>query len=91
MEQFKFDYAGDTFDVSKISYDLALQYARAKLDRALCNEEIFRKAPVNKEIAEIHYLRQQFLYALFYLNGTERGDIERCIAAFDAGELPPQH
>lgn len=84
----KIDYAGGSISVGKISYDLALVYAKAKLEKAFREGAVFERGAVDHEIEEIEYLRDHFLYALEYLNGTEPGDIERSFKAYSDGELP---
>lgn len=88
MELPKIDYSGETVSASKIAYDLALIYAKAKLDKAFHDEFDFDRSPVNREVEEIEYLRDHFLYALAYLSGSEPGEDERSLKAFRDGEFP---
>ena len=88
MEQPKFEYLQETFGAQKIAYDLALAYAKAKLDHALQSEKDFETAHVQNEVNEIEFLRSHFLYALEYLSGTEPGENERALSDFAKGGLP---
>ncbi len=88
MKTPSFDYESNDFSAGRMAYDLALAYAKSKLDNALRTEKDFSSAHVYTEINEIEYLSSHFLYALDYLNGTEPGEIEDEMARFSEGGHP---
>ena len=60
-----------SFDVEKSYYDLALAYARTKLDRAIQDEK-FRSDIAPVSIQEMEYFAEEFYSAIgFFANTTE--------------------
>lgn len=84
----KINYGNVELSVRKIAYDLALVYARTKLEKAFREGIDFDNPHVSREIEELEYLNSQFLYAISYLSEAEPGEIERKVKAYADGELP---
>ncbi len=78
-----FTYNGQTVEASKLAYDLALAYAKTKLDYALRTDpEQFENSPADPETETKEFLYDSFCSAFSYYSGLEAGDIERNLSRF---------
>lgn len=59
-------------DNEKLSYDLALLYARAKFEDVLAhNPEVFERSKAPASIAEVEYLADMFTFAYDYMTQAD--------------------
>lgn len=78
-----FIYQNPSVDASKLAYNLALIYAKAKLEEMFRTEpEYFSCGPATREIEEAVFLEQKFMQAYGYYMGAEPGDFERLLQDF---------
>ncbi len=78
-----FEYQNPKVDASKLAYDLAMTYARVKLDEMLRTKPgYFRDKPAPPEVEEVAFLEQQFMFAYDYYAAHEPGDLERTLREF---------
>lgn len=76
----KFSYPLEPpIDASKLAYDLALIYARAKFEEELRTSKStrFDGGPSPREQREAAFLESQFFAAYAHYMGLETGDFER--------------
>lgn len=73
-----FVYPDPSIDASKLAYDLALIYAKAKFEDALrTNLERFSNTLAPRDIEENEFLYDSFMQAYNYYMGREPGELER--------------
>ncbi len=76
MPDVNFYGSGNCYDIKKIAYDLAMLYAKSKLDHMLQTEFDFDKGLVPVEVEQAQYLYNQFFIALEYYTNTSPEDTE---------------
>ena len=80
----EFSCNGQAVEVSKLVYDLALAYAKTKLECALSKDpEQFENMPADPETEAKEFLFDSFCSAYAYYTGLGARDIERTIARFN--------
>lgn len=78
-----FSYNGQNIEASKLAYDLALIYAKAKFDDALRTDpKQFDHLPADPETEAKEFLFGSFCSAYAYYLQQENGDIERRLDQF---------
>ncbi len=68
-----------SFDFDKACYDLALIYAKSKLDEAVSDERLKYSTIPPKHIAEMELLVDTFFNALGYYSNLSKDEIKRLI------------
>lgn len=73
-----FEYRNPQVDASKLAYDLAMVYAKAKFDEMLRTDpDYFQYKPAPAEIEEIAFIEQAFMKAYRFYMGSEPRELER--------------